>query len=420
MCKEDLNKLADGLIERVDSYVNDILSGKINACKKHKAACRRYLKDKENKDYIFDKIELLKIYIWAKQFKHRAGILKGQHIELTDFNLFVLCNIFCWKLEKNGLRRFRKIYIQLARKNMKTQLMAIIASYIEFVKTDEQQEIYLAGWDKEQSSILYREIEYQIDTSDKLKNKFKKSYGKITNNSNGSFIKPLSREARTTGDGTNPSVGIVDEYHCHKTSEIYDVILSGMVSREEPLMIIISTAGFDLSRCCRKEYEYVSKILDENIPDVTNEEYFVMICELEKDDDIKDENNWIKANPIVATYEGGMNYLRGELNSALGAPEKMRGFLTKNMNMWVSMRDDGYLDMAKWNDAQEDITINDFVGYDCVLGIDLSNTLDLTSVAFEFYKDGKYYIFQHSFIPQETYEKRMREGRYRFDLWVEE
>mgnify|MGYP003419971046 CR=1 FL=1 len=154
-----------------------------------------------------------------------------------------MCNIFCWKLKKNGLRRYRKVYIQLARKNVKTQSMSLIASYIEFVKTEEQQEVYLAGWDKEQSSILYREIEYQIDTSDKLKNKYKKSYGKITNNLNGSFIKPLSREARTTGDGTNPSVGIVDEYHCHKTSEIYDVILSGMVSREEPLMIIITTAG---------------------------------------------------------------------------------------------------------------------------------------------------------------------------------
>ena len=177
---------------------------------------------------------------------------------------------------------------------------------------------------------------------------------------------------------------------------------------------------FDLNRPCYKEYQYVSKVLDPDIKDVTNEEYFIMICELEKDDDIKNESNWIKANPIVATYEGGINFIRGELNSALGAPEKMRNFLTKNMNMWVSMRDDGYLDMSKWNEAEEDVHINEFSGQDCVLGIDLSNTLDLTSVAFEFYRDDKYYIFQHSFIPEETYQKRMREGRYRFDLWVEE
>ena len=420
MCREDLEKLADELVNRVEKYVDDILTGKINACKKHKWACERYLKDKENEEYVFDKIELLKIYIWSKQFKHRAGVLKGQYIELTDFNLFVLCNIFCWKIKETGLRRIKKVYVQLARKNMKTQLMGIISSYIEFINDKEQQEIYLAGWDKEQSSILYREIEFQLDTSSKLKNKFKKSYGKITNLSNGSFIKPLSREARTTGDGTNPSVGIVEEYHCHKTSEIYDVILSGMVSREEPLMVIITTAGFDLNRPCYKEYQYVSKVLDPDIKDVTNEEYFIMICELEKDDDIKNESNWIKANPIVATYEGGINFIRGELNSALGAPEKMRNFLTKNMNMWVSMRDDGYLDMSKWNEAEEDVHINEFSGQDCVLGIDLSNTLDLTSVAFEFYRDDKYYIFQHSFIPEETYQKRMREGRYRFDLWVEE
>lgn len=145
MCREDLEKLADELVNRVEKYVDDILAGKINACKKHKWACERYLKDKENEEYVFDKIELLKIYIWSKQFKHRAGVLKGQYIELTDFNLFVLCNIFCWKIKETGLRRIKKVYVQLARKNMKTQLMGIISSYIEFINDKEQQEIYLAG-----------------------------------------------------------------------------------------------------------------------------------------------------------------------------------------------------------------------------------------------------------------------------------
>ena len=130
------------------------------------------------------------------------------------------------------------------------------------------------------------------------------------------------------------------EYHSHKTSEIYDVILSGMVARPQPLMNVITTAGFDLTRPCYKEYEYVSKILDPNI-DIENEEYFAIICELDKEDNIKDESVWIKANPIVATYEEGLNYLRGELKSALDAPEKLRNFLTKNMNKWVDMREGG-------------------------------------------------------------------------------
>ena len=420
MLNEELIKLADNLVGRVDKYCEQILNGEIKACKKLKWACERYKKDKNNSKFYFDKIELLRVYMWAKQFKHRAGVLKGQHIELTDFNLFVVANIFCWRNSNDKKRRIRKVYIQLARKNMKSQLMAIIASYIDFNSKDEQQEIYLAGYDKEQSSIVYREIKYQLDTCDRLKGKYKDSYGKITNIKDGSFIKPLSREARNTGDGTNPSCAIVDEFHAHKTSEIYDVLISGMVAREEPLMVIITTPGFDLSRPCFKEYQYVSKILNPDMPDIINDEYAIIICELEPEDDIKDEENWIKANPIVATYENGMKYLRGELKAALDAPEKMRNFLTKNMGKWVDMKDEGYMDMSKWSKAEVDKELKDFKSMDCIVGVDLSNKLDLTSVAFEFKKDGIYYVFQHSWMPQETYEKRMKEGKYRFDLWVEE
>lgn len=408
---------ADELEKRVDDYCNKIINGKINACKKHIWACKRYFKFKEK--YIFDKIELLKFYVWAKQFKHRAGILNGQSIDLAEFNLFEAAFVLCFKNEK-GLRIIRKVYIQTGRKNVKTQFMALISSYIGANSKDEQQEIYIAGWDKSQSDICFREIDYQLSSSKRMKEKYKNSYGKITFLRDGSFIKPLSREARNTGDGTNPSVGIIDEYHAHKTSEIYDVINSGMVARAEPLMIVITTAGFDLSVPCYKEYQYVSKVLNPDLKDIENDEYCIIICELEKDDDVKDESNWIKANPIVATYEGGMNYLRGELKAALSAPEKMRGFLTKNMNRWVDMKEDGYMDMKKWNDASTDLTLNDFIGEDSVLGVDLSTKLDLTSIGYEFCKDGIYYVGQHSFMPEESYEKRMRESKYRFDLWKEE
>ena len=298
---------------------------------------------------------------------------------------------------------------------MKSQLLSLIASYECFL-SDEQSEVYLSGWDKEQSSIVYREIESQLQGCERLKGKYKNSYGKVTSLKDGSFIKPLSREARNTGDGTNPSVGIVDEYHAHKTSEIYDVILSGMVARPQPLMTVITTAGFDLTRPCFKEYEYVSKILDPSI-EIENDEYFAIICELDKDDSIKDETVWIKANPIVATYEEGLNYLRGELKSALDAPEKLRNFLTKNMNKWVDMRDGGYMDMKKWKDAYREFTYEDFENEQCIVGIDLSTKLDLTSIGIEFKKDKKYYVFSHSFMPRDTFEKRVREGRLPFDLW---
>lgn len=420
-------KTKEDLYKEILEYANDILSNKINSCKKHKQACQRFLDNLEASKlapykYYFDIDELFKFYTWSKMFKHRVGILAKQPIELVPFQLFLCGNLFCWKNKETGYRRFNKAYIQVGRKNAKSQLLACIASYETFL-SEEQAEVYITGWDRKGSNIVYREVMYQIDTNTPklLKGKYSTSYGKITHLKSGSFIEPLSKEAKNSDSANNPSIAIVDEYHQHLTSEIYDSLRSGMVARTQPMIITITTAGFDLSRPCYKEYQYVSKILDPNFADITNDEYYILICELEEGDDIKDEKNWIKANPIVATYEVGLNFIRGELKSALDAPDKMRTFLTKNMNKWVNMKDSGYMDMKKWSEAEDDeFTLEIARGAECILGIDLSTKLDLTSIAFEFLINGIYYTYQHSFIPREAYDRRMAEGRYRFDLWEEE
>ncbi|AWZ48447.1 terminase large subunit [Clostridiaceae bacterium 14S0207] len=410
------------LFTRIYTYAVDIVEGRLKACKKHKQACKRFLDDLEkskDKDYTFqfDYEELYNFYKWTGMFKHRVGILKGNKIDLVDFQLFLVGNIFCWKEKETGYRRFRKVYIQLARKNAKSQLLALISSYVCFL-SDEQQECYISGWTKKQSKIVYKEMKYQLEGSDFLRGKWKESYGVITHLKSGSIIEPLSKEAKNNGDGDNPSLGICDEYHQHKTDEIYESILSGMGARTEPLMVIITTAGVDLNGPCYKEYQYVSKILDPNLKDITNDEYFVMICELDKGDDIKDESNWIKSNPILATYHLGLRKIRSELKAALDAPEKMTKFKTKYMDIWVNARENGYMNMQKWDTCEnKNLSLADFKGEECTGGLDLSTKLDLTSIAFEFKRNGKYYPFQHSFIPQEAYDNRLREGKYPFDLW---
>jgi len=412
------------LVERIYDYACDVVDGKIIACQKHIQACQRFLDDVEkiqydDYPYEFDTDELYKFYKWARMFKHTKGVLAGQPIELTDFQLFVAANIFCWKRKDNGLRRFRKAYIQLARKNAKSQLLALITSYSCFL-SNEQEECYIAGWGREQSSIVYNEILSQIQACELLKGKYKDSYGRITHIKSGSVIQPLSKEARKTGDGKNPSIAVIDEFHVHETSEIYDVLISGMVARKNPLIVIITTAGFNLSSPCFTEYQYVSQILDSHSP-IENEEYFVMICELDKGDDIKDERNWIKANPIVATYEEGMNFLRSELKAALDVPEKKRNFLTKNMNIWVDMKENGYMDMSKWAACgQDDFDFSILEGLECTVGVDLSSKIDLTSVDFEFKKDGKYIILSHSFMPEDTLSQKRRTDKVPYDLWFEQ
>ncbi|MED1047292.1 terminase large subunit [Bacillus mycoides] len=412
------------LEERLMQYVYDILDGNILACKKHKWACERFLRDLERIQedecpFYFDIEQLYDFYEWCKQFKHFKGVLAGQYIELTDFQLFIAANIFCFLIKTTNNRRFLRVFIELARKNAKSQFLALIASYITFL-SDQQEECYIAGWDRQQSSLVYNDILKQLGACDMLSKKYKDSYGKITHIKSGSTITPLSKEAKKTGDGTNPSLGIVDEYHAHDTSEIYDVIDSGMGARENTLMFIITTAGFNINGPCYKEYKYCSRILDPNDLGVENDEYFVVICELDKDDDIKDETNWIKANPIVATYEAGMKKLRSDLKVALDNPEKMRTFLTKRMNIWVSRKENGYMDMSRWNKCDEVIELSELSGMECTVGADLSAKIDLTSVDFEFKKEEKYIVISHSFIPEDTLAEKMKTDKVPYDIWAQQ
>ena len=405
--------------ERLLNYVNDILEGNILASQKHIWACKRFIKDLERTQeddcpFYFDIEQLEDFYEWAKQFKHFKGVLAGQHIELTDFQLFIAANIFCFLNKLTNKRRFLRVFIQLARKNAKSQFLAIIASYITFL-SDQQEECYIAGWDRQQSGLVYNDIIKQLEACEMLSGKYKDAYGKITHLKSGSIIVPLSKEAKKTGDGTNPSLGIVDEYHAHETAEIYDVIDSGMGARENTLMFIITTAGFNLNGPCFKEYKYCSQILDPNNP-VDNDEYFIIICELDKEDDIKDETVWIKSNPIVATYEAGIKKLRSDLKVALDNPEKMRSFLTKRMNKWVDHKENGYMDMSKWNSCGREIDWEEFRGQEVTIGIDLSAKIDLTSVNVETKKD-KYLIKNHSFMPEDTIALRARTDKAHYQLW---
>ncbi|KYD12431.1 terminase large subunit [Saccharococcus caldoxylosilyticus] len=406
-------------------YCHDVLNGDIIACQKHKWACRRFLRDVEREGtdefpYVFDEEKALRFLNWMTLFKHTKGKLAGQRIEPAPIQVFVFGNIYGWVHKETGLRRFKKAYWQVARKNAKSQSLACVGSYETFAFGESMAEVYIGATKTEQSKIVWNEIKAQIQGCDFLKGKYKIAYGKIEHLKSGSFIAALSKDAGKTGDGLNVQCGIIDEYHAHPTSEIYDVLVSGMGARPQPLMMIITTAGFELQHPCYSvEYQYVSKILDPNNP-IENDEYFVMINELDKDDDIKDERNWEKANPILCSYEEGLAYLRGELKTALDVPEKMRNFLTKNMNVWVNMRENGYMDMSKWAACGQDFDLSIVEGLECTVGVDLSAKIDLTSVGFEFKKDGKYIVLSHSFMPEDTLDRKRRMDKVPYDLWVQQ
>ena len=379
---------------RLIRYATDCISGKIISCKKHKQACSRFLRDVKREEsgeasFYWDDQEAQKIIKWFSLLRHSKGVLAGKPIKLTDWQQFHLCQLYGWRRKEDGYKRFKKSFIEVARKNAKSQEEAGVALYeisVQATKNKEVYEYYTAGVKRDQSKIVFEEAKLMLNGSP-LRKKFKLTNNAITHVKTGSYIKALSKEDGKTGDGTNPAGLIVDEYHQHKTTEFLDLGLGS--NTKESLLMIITTAGMDLTYpCYTQEYDYCSKVLDSNI-DVENDTYLIDIMEIDSGDDISDEENWKKANPIRMSYPAGREKIRGDYEIAKVIPEKMIAFLTKMLNMWVQQKENGYMNMEKWKKCEVKIT--------------------------------EYIVLSHSFIPnQEKLMERVFKDKVPYDAWERE
>lgn len=442
-------------------YCDQVLSGEVIACQKHKWACERFLSDLEREGtedfpYLFDGSKAVRFLKWMALFKHRKGVLAGEFIKPHIIQAFVFGNIYGWVHMETGYRRFRRFYWQVARKNAKTQSLAIMALYEASAFREPAAEVLCAATKREKAKLCWDEAKALSTQPGSLKGKFHTAYNIINHIASESTIKTLSKDDKRDGDGDNPSCGIVDEYHAHDTTEMYDMLKNGMVARKQPILGTITTAGFDLNKPCHSiEYQYIGQVLDPDNP-VFNEQYFVMVNELDEGDEITDESNWPKANPIVCSYPAGVENLRDDLKVALDVPEKMRDYLTKNMNVWVDMKPQGYMEMKKWRACgikARGEKMPDVSGQEVIVGVDLSSKIDLTSVTLELLlnrieypidmshlddiREGEsnaidgpwmwhgteevhkklYVIFSHSFMPEDTLTAKRQTDRVDYDLW---
>lgn len=412
-------------------YAKQCINDKIVSCTKHKWACKRFLDDIErskNKDcsFYWDEEEAYKIVKWFGLLKHSKGVLAGQFITLTPAQKFGLCQIYGWRRKSNKLRRFNKSYQQKGRKNAKSQEQAGVILYemaYGSVKNHEINECYCAGTKREQSKIIFTECQNLLKGSP-LSLKFRCTKQIIEHIKTGSFLKALCKEDGKKGDGTNPACLVLDEYHQHDTTEFYDLGIGS--NTKEPLLMIITTAGMDLNvPCYQQEYQYAAGLLDPDKPDIENDEYFADIFEAEPGMELNDETFELlakMANPIRAYFDEGMKKLHDDYIIAKAVPEKMIAFLTKALNVWVQAKENGYMDMAKWNKCKVQSLPIDIRNHAVYVGFDMSAKIDLTSVAFIIpYKDGdtvKYILFSHSFIPnRDKLRERIMVDKMPYDAW---
>jgi len=200
------------------------------------------------------------------------------------------------------------------------------------------------------------------------------------------------------GDGASPHCAIVDEYHEHPDSVLYDTMKTGMGAREQALLLIISTAGDNLSGPCREDWRNCEKMLENAFEDETK---FACIWTIDEGDDWANETAIAKANPNWGVSVNP-DMVLPDLEEAKRDPAKQAVFKTKQLNLWVNAKN-GWLNMEKWNAcADASLRMEDFAGQPCWVGIDAAAKIDVFSVVAVFERDDHLVVFPRHFMPEET------------------
>jgi len=416
--------------DRVTAYALQVTSGKITAGETQRQACERHLNDLNRQDtkefpFVFDPVRAHELIDFAESLTLAEGE-EEQPLRLAGFQDFIFGSWNGW-LTLDGYRRFRTSYVQVARQNGKSLGNAVPTLYYGNFDGYKYPQIYCTATKEAQARIVLKECFKFINADEELGgNEYEDGFFTIKEykstiicNSTRGEIRALGRDTDTI-DGFRPYFASVDEYHKHKTNQMYKLLTGGQKKLKQCLTSVITTAGFDLNGPCYELYKYCKMILQGVHADETQ---FVFIAELDKDDDIWDEKNWPKASPLW-TDETLISLRADAIKAKQMQGEELRDFLTKGLNRWVQFTENQYMDMSHWKACASDTTIEDMVGRECYLGLDLSSGGDLTSGALEFplEVDGerKFFIDSHSFIPSNRLAEHVKTDNAPYDMWKAE
>lgn len=394
-------------------YAEQVRSGEILVCEYVRLAVERYYADLDralDKGRYFDKKAAMRAIHFIEKLKHTKGEWAGQRFRLEPWQQFVLWNIFGWK-KADGTRRFRYAYIEIARKNGKTALSAGIGLYMLFADGESRPEVYSAATVKDQAKICFSDAVEIVKATD-LKNYLTPYRNSIVYELKGGTMKPLSSDYGTH-DGLNPSCGIIDEFHAHKDSGMFDVIKSAFGARRQPLMFIITTAGFDKSGVCYAYRENVIKVLRGVNED---DSLFGIIYTLDDKSEWDDPKMWIKANPNLGVSLSA-DYLADQVKDAKNRPEAVRNVMTKNVDLWVDAERTWILDDV-WLKCIGTTDPADLKGCACWGGLDLSNVSDITAYVLLFHENDRFQLLPYFWIPEEKMLEKVRKENINYDKWV--
>lgn len=411
-------------VDKAERYIKKVITGKIDACLFVRQACTRQVNDLKKKKtkkfpYIFDRKKANRVCQFIENLSHVKGVKAGEPVHLEDWQCFILTTVFGW-LKEDGARRFTQTYIEVPRGNGKSTLCSGIALYMECADGEQGAEVYSFATTREQAGIVFGDALAMARGNKDFKNYFGVTclnHSVIVLGTNSKFM-AKSSDAGTL-DGLNTHCGIIDELHAHKTRHVYDVVISSIGKRAQPLVFCITTAGFYLHGICMERRKTTAKVL---AGAVSIDSLFGIIYTIDEDDDWKTEKAVIKANPNWGVSVNP-DIMRGELANALVNTSAQKNYLTKHLDVWVNS-DSAWLDMAKYNACIDtSFTPEDFAGKPCIYGVDLASKLDLSAVIKLFWKKNQddglihYYVWADFFLPSDTVKNS---GNTSYYGWVED
>jgi phage terminase large subunit-like protein len=385
-------------------YAEDVVAGKQIAGHLTRLACQRFLADFEREDapWYFDCAEAERACDFIESLPHIKGewAKRRELLVLEAWQCFIVCNAIGWRHHTElfdedgnttvhaGTRRFRTVYVEVARKNAKSTLAAAIGLYMLEEDGEAGAEVYSAATTRNQAKIVFNTARQMAKKTPSLPLEVR--VHNISYAEQASLFEALHAQGETL-DGYNIHCALNDELHAWKNRDVYNVIETATGARQQPLIFNITTAGSDTSGICYELRTYLVRVLEGQIED---DSFFGVIYTLDKDDDWTDREVWIKANPNynVSVYPLDMENM---CRKAQEVTSQQNAFLTKRLNVWVNAAE-AWMDMRKWEACRDtSMRLEDFLGENCYDGIDLASKIDINSKAklFEREIDGKQHVF---------------------------
>ena len=411
---------AGNYAQRAWDYAQDAIRDKKGQryCKHVRNAAQRFVNDFDDPDlpFIFDPAHANDACDFIEKLPHVEGQWDSANITLEDAQCFILCNVFGWREPETDNRRFTMVYLEMARKGAKSTLTSAVALYCLTCENEIGPQIVIGATTGQQADKVFLPAKKMVERTQSLRDwkgldTFARS---IVCMDNGGSIQPINAKS-STQDGWNPHVGILDELHAHKDRGLFDVIKSAFGARKNPMMWIVTTAGYNTEGVCFEQRKMVEKVLARK---VKADHVFGVIYTLDKNDDPYDPKLWVKANPMIGitpTWRSMLDYAE----EAKVSPGVAYEFKTKRLNIWTTAKD-AWLNMVHWDACPGAFDRSQMKNLKCYGGLDLASVSDLAAFVLLFVEGLTMYALCRFYLPEETIREHSQRRNLPYQQWVDE